>query len=102
VFGMSMQEPGLDRHEWETELASLEEDLRDDPQAALPQLADLVERMLAERGVEERDELADEFRAARETADRCERGEADAGDVGAAVESLRSVAATLLVERSTP
>jgi hypothetical protein len=99
---MSMQEPGLDRHEWETEFASLEEDLRDDPQAALPQFADLVERMLEEREVEDGDELVAEFRSARETADRCERGEADPGDVGAAVEGLRDVYATLLVERGAP
>jgi hypothetical protein len=99
---MSMREPGLDRHEWESEYASLEEDLRDDPQGALPQLADLVGRMLDERGVEDGDELAAGFRSARETADRCERGEADAGDVGAAVENLRDVYATLILERSTP
>ncbi len=99
---MSMQEPGLDRHVWESEFASLEDDLRDDPQGALPDFVDLVERMLEERGVEEGDELMAEFRSARETADRCERGEADAGDVGAAVEGLRSVYQTLLVERSSP
>jgi hypothetical protein len=97
---MSMQEPGLDRHEWETEFASIEEELHDDPQGALPELADLVERMLEERHVEEGDELIAEFRSARETALRSERGEADAGDVGAAVEGLRSVYRTLLVERS--
>jgi hypothetical protein len=99
---MATPEPGLDRHEWETEYASLEEELRDDPQAGLPELADLVERMLEERSVEEGDELMGEFRSARETAERCERGEADAGDVGAAIENLRSVYTTLILERSTP
>jgi hypothetical protein len=97
---MSMREPGLDRHEWESEFASIEEGLHDDPRGALPELADLVGRMLEERRVEDGDELMAEFRSARETAERCERGEADAGDVGAAVEGLRSVYQTLLVERS--
>ena len=97
---MSMQEPGLDRHEWESEFASIEEGLRDEPRAALPELADLVGRMLEERRVEDGDELMAEFRSAREIADRSERGEADAGDVGAAVEGLRSVYRTLVVERS--
>lgn len=99
---MSMKEPGLDRHEWETEYALIEEDLHDDPQGALPAFADLVERMLEERGIEDGDELAAEFRAAREIADRSERGEADPGDVAAAIESLRSVYATLIIERSSP
>jgi hypothetical protein len=97
---MSMQEPGLARHEWESEFASIEEGLRDDPRAALPELADLVGRMLAERRVEDGDELMAEFRSARETAERSERGEAEAGDVGAAVEGLRGVYETLLAERS--
>jgi hypothetical protein len=97
---MSMKEPGLDRHDWETEFASIEEGLHDDPQGALPELAGLVGRMLEERNVEEGDELMAEFHSARETAAQCERGEADAGDVGSAVESLRSVYETLIVERS--
>jgi hypothetical protein len=97
---MSMQEPGLDRHEWETEFASIEEGLHDDPQGALHDFVDLVGRMLEERSVEEGDELMAEFRSARETAERCQLGQADAGDVGAAIEGLRSVYQTLVIERS--
>ena len=97
---MSMQEPGLDRHAWETEFASIEEGLHDDPQGALPDFVDLVRRMLEERSVEEGDELMAEFRSARETAERSELGQADAGDIGAAVEGLRSVYETLVIERS--
>jgi hypothetical protein len=47
---MSMKEPGLDLHEWISRFESIEEDLRDDPQGALPELRRLVEEYLtAER-----------------------------------------------------
>ena len=106
------QEPGLDMYDWQSEYASFEEDLEDDPAGALPQLADLVERMLVERGYEiddpvvrngdERAIVAD-YLAARETSDRAERGEAvDPGDVGAAIVNLRELYDALLGERSAP
>jgi len=70
-----MLEPGLDRHEWESEWASLEEELEDSPADVLPQLDELLERMLNERGYavedpvvragDDRDVIAD-FLAARE------------------------------------
>ena len=41
-----MFEPGLDRHEWESEWQTLEDDLRTDPAQALPELDRLVARML--------------------------------------------------------
>jgi hypothetical protein len=108
---MAMQEPGLDRHEWETELQSLEDDLRDDPESGLPQLADLVERMLVERGFTPEDPVASDgadpeilasYRAARETATLAERGDVDPGDVGDAIEQLRAVFDYLVAERSAP
>ena len=46
-----MREPGLDRHDWESEWASLEPDLEDSPREALPAIGDLVERMVRERGI---------------------------------------------------
>jgi hypothetical protein len=105
-------EPGLDRHEWESEFASIEEDLADDPYDGLPQFADLVERMLTERGYdvgdpvaragEEREVVVD-YLAARETSDRIERDEAvDPGDVAAAINNLRDLYDYLLAERETP
>ena len=97
-----MQEPGLDRHEWETELESLREGFEDAPAQALPDLADLVQRMLEERGLEERGdpEILATYRAARETADRCEAGvETGAGDVGQAVENLLAVYEYVSAER---
>jgi hypothetical protein len=65
----------------------------------LPEACDLVEEtLLVDDGA---DELAAAYRAARETADRLERGEdVDPGDIGAAVENLRSIRAALSNEAS--
>src|SRR5919106_2019856 len=101
---MSMDEPGLDRHEWESQLEGLDEDLRSDPFDALSELADLVERMLEDAGYnvddpvvregEEREVVA-EYLAAREVSDLVESGndQLSPGDVAAAIEGLRSLAA---------
>jgi hypothetical protein len=96
-----MRDPGLDRHEWETEWQALQEDLEDSPAEALPELGDLVERMLLERGFPINDEVADdgiepdilvEFRSAREVARRVERAEdVDPGDIGEAIENFRDI-----------
>ena len=109
---MSMHEPGLDRHEWESAYATIEEELADDPRGALPELADLVERMLEAKGYqldepvtvegEERDVVA-EYVAAREVSDRVEADEdVDPGDIAAAIEGLRSIYDFVLVELATP
>ena len=109
---MSMHEPGLDKHEWESIYATLEEELADDPAGALPELADLVERMLTERGFqldepvtvlgEERDVLA-EYQAAREVSDRVERDEGvDPGDIAVAINGLQELYQHLLVVRAAP
>jgi hypothetical protein len=47
---MSEATQGDDRHAWESEYSSLEEDLRTRPLEGLPELLDLVERMLAAAG----------------------------------------------------
>lgn len=99
-------EPGLDRHEWETEFAQLEPELHEAPLEALPELAALVERMLVERGYElepeTRDEtgLVPEFLAARAIAEQGH--EADPGDVADAVQKLRSVYDFVASERRAP
>ena len=105
-------EPGLDRHEWESELQALEDELRDAPAEALPELGDLVERMLVERGYDiddpvaregEEREVVAEYLAARETSDRVERGEdVGPGDVAAAVNGFRAVYDYLVEERAAP
>lgn len=92
--------PGFDLHTWESSWASLEEDAEDDPDAALSQFAELVERMLttsgyalgdpvARQGVEP--EIVATYTAARETADRAELGEATRSEVQQAIEDLRAV-----------
>ena len=50
---MSEATQGDDRHAWESEYADLESDLRTEPLEALPELLDLVERMLDAAGYEE-------------------------------------------------
>lgn len=106
-----MHDPGLDRHEWESELAGLEDDMRDDPSSALPALDDLVVRMLEETGYDVTDpvvrdgeerELVAEFLAAREIKDAYERGseELSPGDIGAAISAYRSIFDHLVVNRA--
>jgi hypothetical protein len=94
---MSMNEPGLDLHEWETRWAEIEESLAEDPANALPLACDEVERLL---GLHEEDEwlrtqypeLKAAYEAARGVTNRYEQGlEVDPGDVGAAIDDLRSV-----------
>jgi hypothetical protein len=108
-----MQEPGLSRHEWESEWAALQEQLEDSPAEVLTELDDLVGRMLNERGYaiddpvaregDEREVLS-EFLAAREITRLLDEGSdgVSPGDVGAAVNGYRSVYEYLIAERSTP
>jgi hypothetical protein len=102
-----MREPGLDRHDWESEWATLEPDLEDSPREALPALGDLVERMVHERGIAAGDPVAEEeteeifvtLRAARELAESIDRGDDDdPGDVAAAINLYREVYDYMLVE----
>jgi hypothetical protein len=97
-----MLEPGLDRHEWESELQSLEEELRSNPAEMLPELDGLVARMLQEAGYDlddpvvregEEREVVAEFLAAREITRASERSssELSPGDVAAAVNGYRAV-----------
>ena len=106
-----MRDPGLDRHEWATEFEQLEPLLEDAPAEALPELADLVERMMIERGLPINDPVADEgiepailveFRSAREISDRADRGESvDPGDLGEAIHSYRDIYQHLITELNT-
>jgi len=98
-----MVEPGLDRHQWQTEWEQLEPLVVDSPAEALPELDDLVHRMLAESGypVDTADPVDDEgvdpevlasYRAAREVTRMVDRGEDyDPGDVGQAVGLYREI-----------
>jgi hypothetical protein len=95
-------DPGLNRHEWESEFASIEEDLHTDPASALPGLDSLVARMLGEAGYdlddpvaregEEREVISD-YLAAHEITRLSEAGstEISSGDVAAAINGLREL-----------
>jgi hypothetical protein len=108
-----MIEPGLDRHEWESEWQSLEEQLADAPAEALTDVDRLVERMLTERGYALSDpvaregddrEIVAEFQAAREVTRLVEAGSSDVspGDVAAAVNGYRAIFEYLIAERAAP
>jgi hypothetical protein len=98
-------DPGLDRHEWSTEFAQVEEGMHDDPFGALPVLAELVQRMLTERGYE-LDPTFDEGGIVHEFADAkaiSEQGaDADPGDVALALQKLVGVYEFLDAERRAP
>jgi hypothetical protein len=106
-----MVEPGLDRQEWEGELQSLDDDMRDSPAEALPELDRLVRRMLEETGydigdpvVREGDEreVVAEYLAAHEITTASERGsdQLSPGDIAAAVNGYRAVFEHLVATRS--
>jgi hypothetical protein len=82
----------MDRHDWESELRSLEDSVRDDPVAALPELDALIARMLAETGVDENDEVRRELAPAHDITRLAESGEEiSPGDVAAAINGYRAV-----------
>jgi hypothetical protein len=95
-------EPGVDRHEWESEMQALEDQLGENPAEVLPELDRLLERMLAETGYDLADpvtregddrEIVAEFLAAREITELAERDQGDIGpgDVAAAINGYRAV-----------
>ena len=101
-----MREPGLDRHEWETEWQALGEQLEDSPAETLSELGDLVERMLVDQGIPIHDEVADDgvepevmrdYQEARRITTLVEQGETvDPGDIGAAVRLYRELYAHII------
>ena len=107
-----MVEPGLDRHEWETEWQGLEPLVVDSPAEALPELDNLIERMMVARGypIDEavalessEPEIVAEFLEARRIARLVDAGESvDPGDVGAAITGYRNLYEFLLEERRAP
>jgi iron uptake system EfeUOB component EfeO/EfeM len=106
-----MYDPGLDRHDWESEWQALEDDLRTDPAQALPELDGLVARMLEESGYDLTDpvlregaerEVVAEYLAAHEIVEAAERDSADLspGDVAAAINGYRAVFDHLVTTRA--
>jgi hypothetical protein len=107
-----MVEPGLDKHEWESQWQQFEEDLESSPAEALPEVDRLIHEMLEARGYaiddpvvsegDDRDIVA-EFFAARQITRQIEADrEVDPGDVAAAVEGYRSLYEYLITERGAP
>jgi hypothetical protein len=108
-----MYDPGVDRHEWESEMQGLEEQLGENPAEALPELDGLVARMLEETGYDlgdpvvregEEREVVAEFLAAREITQLAERGDEGVGpgDVAASINGYRAVYDYLISNRTGP
>jgi hypothetical protein len=104
-----MVEPGLDKHEWESQWEQFQDDLESSPAEALPEVDELIYEMLEARGYaiddpvaregDDRD-IVSEFLAARETTQRINNDEdVDPGDIAAAVEGYRSLFEYLIEER---
>ena|SRR5436190_12166769 len=101
-----VQEPGLDRHEWETEWQGLEPLIADSASEALGEVDDLVARMMEARGFplaespgEEtaEPETVREFEEARRITRLVDAGErVDPGDIGVAVTAYRNLYEYLL------
>ena len=107
-----MQEPGLDRHAWESEWQTLEESIRANATDALSELDRLVGRMLEESGYDLTDpvvregderEIVAEYLAAHDIVEAAERGSAELspGDVAAAINGYRAVSEHLVATRAT-
>jgi hypothetical protein len=106
-----MQEPGLDRHEWESQWASLEEDFDADPADSLRAVHELMTRVLTERGVLDQDvvhegadpDLVRPWEAARDLVKRLDDGlDVEDADIREALDSYRELFDTLLAERPAP
>lgn len=106
-----MYDPGLNRHEWESEWEALEDDLRTDPAHAVPELDGLVARMLEESGYDltdpvvrdgEEREIVAEYLAAHEIVEATERdaGGLSPGDLAAAINGYRAVFEHLVTTRA--
>lgn len=107
-----MTEPGLDLHDWESEWQQLEPLVRDSPAETLPELHDLIVRMLQKREILDEDlvategsdaELLAEYVAGKDVVDRLERGEdVDPGDIASVIGGYRSLYEFLTSERPAP
>jgi hypothetical protein len=101
-----VQEPGLDKHEWETEWQGLEPLLADSPGETLPEVDDLIARMMEARGFPLAEtpaqdatepETVREFMESRRIMRLVEAGEqVDPGDIGLAVTGYRNLYRYLL------
>ena len=103
-----MRDPGLDRHEWETEWEALQPALEDSPAETLSEMGDLIERMMIEQKIPIHDVVADDgiepeivadYREARRITTLVERGaDVPPGDIGAAVAAYRELYQRLITQ----
>jgi hypothetical protein len=88
-------DPGIDRHAFASEWETLWEEARIDPRETLPELADLVRRLMVRHGYAR--EIVATYAAAREVADRVREGATvDAGDASQAIGDLRDIYESLI------
>ncbi len=106
-----MVEPGLDLHDWTTRWEQLEEAAHDSPDEAATEMGRLIEEMLRDRGFQldepvtlEGDEpgIVKQYLAAREIGLLIDGGEADPGDVAAAIEGYREIYQYVIEDRAPP
>jgi hypothetical protein len=108
-----VSEPGLDLHEWESEWASLQEDIADAPETTLPYVHELITRMLKERGILDESlavtdgadpEWVRTWKAGAELVRNLDDPgvDVDRGDVVEQIENYRELFETLVAERAAP
>jgi hypothetical protein len=107
-----VDEPGEALYDWESEMATLEDELRESPAETLPELDRLLSRMLHEAGYDLEDpvvregderEVVAEYLAAHDLTEALDRGAEDIslGDVGAAINGYRALFDYLIAERGS-
>ncbi|MDX6629223.1 MAG: hypothetical protein QOH00_1469 [Gaiellales bacterium] len=102
-----LRDPGIDRHDFASEWESVWEEVETDPREALPELEDIVRRLLVRHGyVLDADDPASQgdevemlapYAAVQEVAAAIREGEdVDPGDLGQAIEDVREIYESLI------
>jgi hypothetical protein len=102
-----LRDPGIDRHDFASEWESVWEEVKTDPREALPELEDIVRRLLVRHGyVLDADDPASQgdevemlapYAAVQEVAAAIREGEdVDPGDLGQAIEDVREIYESLI------
>ena len=106
-----MTEPGQDLHDWETRWADLQDQVAESPDEALPDVLQLVEEMLTDRGFDfenpvvvedESRDIVSDFLAARDIARAAETNEVEAEDIQTALDDLAEIHDFLVEQRAGP
>ncbi len=107
-----MYDPGEELYDWQSEMASLEDDIRESPQEAVSALDDLLRRMLEDSGYDltesvtregDEREVVAEYLAAHEIRTLLEQGAEgiSAGDVAEAINDYRELFDFLVENRGS-